>query len=153
MSQDHTVVLLIQFQLPKMRLLHTKTLQLKQFTSHLLVEYVILSHVWSSEEVSFHDLQNGEATNTAGFTKIKNCCVQAAKDGFQYVWIDTCCTYIFPPQDSCRRFWRHRPPNTAVFLSRHPSAPRESLWSPPKYRQLYAVILKGPILGPSSFRI
>jgi hypothetical protein len=41
----------------------------------------------------------------------------------------------------------------AVFLSRHPSGLRESLRSPPKYRQLYAVILKGPILGPSSFRI
>src|ERR1700730_4941187 len=26
-----------------------------------------------------------------GFAKIKGCCAQAASEGWQYVWIDSCC--------------------------------------------------------------
>jgi hypothetical protein len=74
-----------------MRLLHSETLELKEFVGCSNVEYVILSHTWGDEEISIQDLLSGQAANRASFAKIKNCCAQAARDGFQYVWIDTCC--------------------------------------------------------------
>jgi hypothetical protein len=37
------------------------------------------------------DLQNRVAEEKAGYPKIKGCCKVAAADGFDFVWIDTCC--------------------------------------------------------------
>jgi hypothetical protein len=34
---------------------------------------------------------NEQIRNKAGYSKIKRCCDVAADDGFDYVWIDTCC--------------------------------------------------------------
>ena len=85
-----------------------------------LPNYAILSHTWADEEVLFHDLELGprheiephsgvvwSATDhvssaqtapatlgphiRAGWNKILNACIQARKDGFSYIWIDTCC--------------------------------------------------------------
>lgn len=57
--------------------------------------YAILSHRWSSkpdEEVSFVDLENGTARQKGkGYRKLIRCCEQAVKDGYEYVWVDTCC--------------------------------------------------------------
>lgn len=67
-------------------------LQLMKFYGEV-PEYIILSHTWGKEEeeVSFQELQNGTGKGKAGYQKIKNCCEQAARDGFRYAWIDTCC--------------------------------------------------------------
>lgn len=57
-------------------------------------EYAILSHTWlaESEEVNFDDMINGTAyRKTRGVDKIRFCAEQAAKDGLQYIWVDTCC--------------------------------------------------------------
>lgn len=64
--------------------------QLKHFHSNV-PEYVILSHTWGDEEVSFQELQNETGKSKAGYWKINNCCEQAAKDGFEFAWVDTCC--------------------------------------------------------------
>ncbi|KAK4450895.1 heterokaryon incompatibility protein-domain-containing protein [Podospora aff. communis PSN243] len=55
--------------------------------------YVILSHCWGLEEVSLGDLTTNydEATKKQGFAKIEACVRQAIADGYDYVWIDTCC--------------------------------------------------------------
>jgi Heterokaryon incompatibility protein (HET) len=55
--------------------------------------YAILSHTWGAddEEVTFEDLTQGVGKNKAGYEKISFCEKQAARDGLQYVWIDTCC--------------------------------------------------------------
>lgn len=54
--------------------------------------YAILSHCWDTEEVLFADLADGlEARKKQGFSKIEKACVQAARDGFEYIWIDSCC--------------------------------------------------------------
>jgi hypothetical protein len=42
-------------------------------------------------EVLFPDMQGPNAKEIKGFAKIQNCYDQAARDGFEYVWIDTCC--------------------------------------------------------------
>jgi hypothetical protein len=55
--------------------------------------YAILSHTWGadSEEVSFKDLAEGTGKNKAGYNKIEFCRKQAARDGLQHFWVDTCC--------------------------------------------------------------
>jgi hypothetical protein len=74
-----------------MRLIHARTLTLREFFDTSIPDYAILSHTWGNEEVIFADMQNGNATAKEGFNKIKLCCNQALLDGFDYVWIDTCC--------------------------------------------------------------
>jgi hypothetical protein len=56
--------------------------------------YAILSHTWGrdGEEVTFEDLMNQPDENKPGYTKLKFCGDQAAKDGLQYFWVDTCYT-------------------------------------------------------------
>ena len=74
-----------------MRLLHTKKLQLQEFLGYDIPDYVILSHTWGLEEVTFQDLQNGVAQSRKGFTKLKKACDLAAQDTYDWIWIDTCC--------------------------------------------------------------
>lgn len=74
-----------------MRLRNTTTLELQYFIGKAIPKYAILSHRWDEEEVLFQDLQDGRGPNMPGYSKIQGCCTQARKDGWQYVWIDTCC--------------------------------------------------------------
>ncbi|KAF2185488.1 HET-domain-containing protein [Zopfia rhizophila CBS 207.26] len=55
--------------------------------------YAILSHTWGedNEEVTFKDVVEGTGKSKTGYAKIYFCGDQAAKDGLQYFWIDTCC--------------------------------------------------------------
>jgi hypothetical protein len=95
-----------------MRLLNTESLQLHEFFDPQVPPYTILSHRWEGEEVTFQELQNGQAKEKQGYAKIKGCCRQAREDGFEYAvstheskaneyeeclltflckWIDSCC--------------------------------------------------------------
>jgi hypothetical protein len=57
--------------------------------------YAILSHTWGAddEEVTFKDITDGvgKGKNKAGYKKIRFCGTQAASDGLQFFWVDTCC--------------------------------------------------------------
>ena len=55
--------------------------------------YSILSHTWEAdvEEVTFKDMVEGTGKSKPGYNKIRFCGQQAAKDGLQYFWVDTCC--------------------------------------------------------------
>src|SRR5256714_4011235 len=93
-----------------MRLLHTTKLKIHQFVEHgssatlihregdsvaeyAVPRYAILSHTWGDDEVLFQDMQGDRsvAKSKSGYKKIKNSCARAARDGFDYIWIDTCC--------------------------------------------------------------
>lgn len=93
-----------------MRLLHIETLRLHTFYGNDIPPYAILSHTWlrDEEEVTFDDIQSIQAdgaialdmaaagqhhlwTRKLGFKKMEYLCNQADTDGYQYVWIDTCC--------------------------------------------------------------
>lgn len=74
-----------------MRLLHSKSLNVSEFISSSIPDYVILSHTWGLEEVSFDDICNGTGTQRKGYEKLLGTCAQAALDGYDWVWIDTCC--------------------------------------------------------------
>ena len=78
-----------------MRLIKTASLEMEQFYDDTKIpEYAILSHTWGDEEATFEDMKSTSASvlsSKAGFAKIKACCIQAARDGYEYVWVDTCC--------------------------------------------------------------
>lgn len=75
-----------------MRLINTTSLQLKSFPGHV-PPYAILSHTWGEEEVAFQDIEMGTkfASGLKGFAKIRGCCEQAVRDGYEWAWVDTCC--------------------------------------------------------------
>jgi hypothetical protein len=78
-----------------MRLLHTSELRLEYFAGDNIPEYVILSHTWGTDEVTFQDLQDvNMARSKLGWSKIAGTCQRAAKDGYTWVWIDCCCKSI-----------------------------------------------------------
>jgi hypothetical protein len=54
-------------------------------------DYAILSHTWGEDEVTYQDLQNNAAKGKKGYAKLIFCGTQAAIDGLQYFWVDTCC--------------------------------------------------------------
>jgi hypothetical protein len=69
-------------------------LVLRVFDNDPLPAYAVLSHTWhpdNSQEVSFQDLEARRAKSKAGYGKIQFCVQQAARDGLQHCWVDTCC--------------------------------------------------------------
>ena len=97
-----------------MRLLHTPIFKLETFFNEELCSYVILLHTWGKEEeeISLQELQqediiillksikseivDGKPFQSfqnikKGYLKIIGCALQAEKDGFEYIWCDTCC--------------------------------------------------------------
>ena len=77
-----------------MRLLNTKTFELKNFFDSSLPEYAILSHRWGNEdeEVSYKQFRKGSVpADLPGLVKIQAFCRLADTRGFQWAWVDTCC--------------------------------------------------------------
>jgi succinate dehydrogenase flavin-adding protein (antitoxin of CptAB toxin-antitoxin module) len=54
-------------------------------------EYAILSHTWDKQEMTLQDMHHSEQEKFTCFEKVDRCCKLVAKEGFEYVWIDTCC--------------------------------------------------------------
>lgn len=73
-----------------MRLLNTKSLALEVYINDI-PDYAILSHTWGDEEVTLRDLHSQTGSEKKGWSKIKNACQYAASQGWEYIWIDTCC--------------------------------------------------------------
>ncbi|KAF4340269.1 heterokaryon incompatibility protein het-E-1 [Fusarium beomiforme] len=79
-----------------MRLINVETLELESFTGEhdrSIPTYAILSHRWTSEEVSLQQLigYNPLPEESKGYRKIVDFCAKAKAEGFEYAWIDTCC--------------------------------------------------------------
>lgn len=74
-----------------MRLLNTDRIEIEQFWDDEIPRYAILSHAWEQDEVLFQDMQSSRAANKKGYDKVKSCCYVARANGYDYVWIDTCC--------------------------------------------------------------
>ena len=77
-----------------MRLLNVQTLYFEEFVGEVgdgIPLYAILSHTWGAEEVSYRDHVDQQSLSKKGYDKINSCCRLADSEGFQYVWIDTCC--------------------------------------------------------------
>jgi hypothetical protein len=80
-----------------MRLLNTATLRVEQAKKEIVAnekppfEYAILSHTWGEDEVIFQDMQVNVPRHNPRFSKIIRSCELAKKDGYDYIWLDTCC--------------------------------------------------------------
>ena len=90
-SQAHDQKLLLKVQADRHPPVFTTSLRLEEFFSDDIPNYAIISHRWESEEVTFQDLYIGHGVNIAGYSKITGCYRQAALDGWQYAWVDSCC--------------------------------------------------------------
>jgi hypothetical protein len=66
---------------------------LVEFVGKDIPRYAVLSHTWGADdqEVTFKDLVDGVGKSKAGYSKIRFCRKQAAEDGLQFFWVDTCC--------------------------------------------------------------
>lgn len=54
--------------------------------------YAILSHTWDEEEITLADLRHGQRlTEKSGWYKLHGAREQAKLDGFDFLWMDTCC--------------------------------------------------------------
>jgi hypothetical protein len=82
-----------------MWLINTRTLRLENVGGPADASYAILSHTWTSEELSFQDWElleaSGEAhfalTSKIGYQKIVKTCRLARDGDLPYAWIDTIC--------------------------------------------------------------
>lgn len=77
-----------------MRLLNVETLDFAEFVGEVgdgIPPYAILSHTWGDEEVTYKDHIEQTALLKRGYDKIHSCRRLADSEGFQYIWIDTCC--------------------------------------------------------------
>lgn len=80
-----------------MWLIDVGTRQLEEFVGLEVPRYAILSHTWArGEEVTFSEMRHSGAMEPAarlkaGWLKIDRTCRQAARDGLEYAWVDTCC--------------------------------------------------------------
>ena len=63
-------------------------------------EYAILSHRWIAEELDYNEMvelakmdeeEKDEICQRDGYRKILQSCEQAQKDGYEWLWVDTCC--------------------------------------------------------------
>ncbi|KAK0624544.1 heterokaryon incompatibility protein-domain-containing protein, partial [Bombardia bombarda] len=76
-----------------MRLLNTHTEQLRDFIQ--TPRYAILSHTWGDDEVTFKVLSDSDGDcnykHLKGYAKIYESCAVARREGFDWIWIDTCC--------------------------------------------------------------
>ena len=80
-----------------MRLLNSRSKQLELSHPDHPPPYAVVSHRWGdeSEEVLFGDIGDLDGAQAKGkglgYEKILGSCAQALQDGFNYIWLDTCC--------------------------------------------------------------
>lgn len=75
-----------------MRLLNLSTLELEDFMSNP-PRYAVLSHTWTTDEITFQDLGRPNRDRKEGWKKILSF-VSAIKSlclPVEYCWVDTCC--------------------------------------------------------------
>ncbi|KAL4064815.1 heterokaryon incompatibility protein-domain-containing protein [Scleroderma yunnanense] len=65
-----------------------------------ITTYAILSHRWIKQEVTYDEMielakmekdEQDEVRRREGYRKILDSCKQAKKDGYEWLWVDTCC--------------------------------------------------------------
>ncbi|KAI0551983.1 heterokaryon incompatibility protein-domain-containing protein [Xylaria curta] len=74
-----------------MRLIHTKTQELREFFGSQIPAYAILSHTWSNPEITFKDWATRASASGHSYQKILDTCKLATSHGHEYVWVDTVC--------------------------------------------------------------
>ncbi|KAK7702038.1 hypothetical protein SLS64_009899 [Diaporthe eres] len=69
--------------------------ELREFFEKDTPPYAILSHRWGEEEILYQDMIPPAfkfvTQNKHGYAKLLGSCSLAQKQGYQWIWIDTCC--------------------------------------------------------------
>ncbi|EJF58378.1 HET-domain-containing protein [Dichomitus squalens LYAD-421 SS1] len=75
-----------------MRLLNTRTGRFEEKNPEQIT-YAILSHTWDEIEQTFQDVREIQRSPTrrAGFHSLDFSCAVARENGYDYLWIDSCC--------------------------------------------------------------
>ena len=77
-----------------------RRIKVLEFGDDEATEYAILSHRWLAQEMDYNEMVNlakmdgeerDEIRQRDGYTKILQSCKQAQKDGYGWLWVDTCC--------------------------------------------------------------
>jgi hypothetical protein len=99
-----------------MRFLHTTQLRIEPLKGNFEdFEYAVLSHRWTDDEITFQQFNTLHKSRSLGrgMAKILDCCELAAEQGYEWVWIDTCCidrtdsTELSEAINSMWRLYRH----------------------------------------------
>jgi hypothetical protein len=70
-----------------------------EFSLDTILPYVILSHRWGTEEITFPDLIKDNGKKKTGGRKIVCCGEQADRDGLRYFWVYTYCINKHEPNE------------------------------------------------------
>ncbi|KAL4076540.1 heterokaryon incompatibility protein-domain-containing protein [Scleroderma yunnanense] len=71
-----------------------------EFCDDEATKYAILSHRWTEQEVTYDEMidfakmgveERDEIRGRRGYKKILDSCSQAKRDGYEWLWVDTCC--------------------------------------------------------------
>ena len=71
-----------------------------EFRDDEATNYAILSHRWFDQEVNYEEMielakmereEREEIRQRNGYRKILDSCEQARRDGYEWLWVDTCC--------------------------------------------------------------
>src|ERR1051326_6511124 len=76
-----------------MRLLNTSSGRLQFFEPNQAPDYAILSHRWlgAEDELRYHDISDESAHDKRDYAKAHGACNLAKADGYDWIWIDSCC--------------------------------------------------------------
>jgi NACHT domain/Heterokaryon incompatibility protein (HET) len=104
----------------------------EKFLDNAVPRYAILSHRWDEDgqEVTFEDMFEGSGQGKAGYEKIKFCGKQAAIDGLEYIWVDSCCIKKLSDSELSESLnsmfrWYRRAQKCYVYLSDVPTTKRK----------------------------
>jgi Heterokaryon incompatibility protein (HET) len=108
-----------EIQVSGLRLMDCETYDV--ISAPLDAAYVALSYVWGAV-ATFPEDPSMESPKAPDFDlripkTVRDAAAATKLLGYQYLWIDKLCIYVFRRQDSCHRFWRHLPPETAVIIA------------------------------------
>lgn len=74
-----------------MYLINTQTARLEKISLRRGVQYAILSHRWTKEEMDFTEISTKDFRLSSSSNKLRGAVKQARQDGYKYLWIDSCC--------------------------------------------------------------
>jgi Heterokaryon incompatibility protein (HET) len=116
-----------------MRLIDTKDFKLKKFEKNEIPTYAILSHTWYTKEIEFDTFPNvpianltspqaQDQTKNPSIYKIAGMLTQAQNDGYDWIWIDSCCINKKDPSERDRSInsmfrWYKNAASCYVFLA------------------------------------
>jgi hypothetical protein len=70
----------------------SQPLAIEDFIGSAIPPYAILSHTWEDQEVTYQQFAETQTRTTIkGWHKIQKACELAQIEGYNYLWIDSCC--------------------------------------------------------------